>query len=140
MITEMDITVLPRKNSGKGLNPYPDVLPDEVQEKLAKRYGELFSIFHKHADKIDRVNFWGVRDGPIIRFCLTANYSPSRPSMPSLKQHRVKIILIKKGNKNAQHIKIFSNDNPRIFPEYVADGRWRGWRAKSGGCAVQSKK
>jgi endo-1,4-beta-xylanase len=61
MITEMDITVLPRK--GEGLNPYPDALPDEVQEKLAKRYGDLFSIFCKHADTIDRVNFWGVHDG-----------------------------------------------------------------------------
>jgi endo-1,4-beta-xylanase len=63
MITEMDITVLPRKGSGRELNPYPDMLPDEIQEKLAKRYGDLFSIFHKHADKIERVNFWGVYDG-----------------------------------------------------------------------------
>jgi endo-1,4-beta-xylanase len=63
MITEMDITVLPGNGSGKELNPYPDALPDEVQEKLAKRYGELFSVFHKHADTIDRVNFWGVHDG-----------------------------------------------------------------------------
>ena len=63
MITEMDITVLPRNVPQKELNPYPGALPAEVQEKLAKRYGELFSIFHKHADKIDRVNLWGVHDG-----------------------------------------------------------------------------
>ncbi|MGA2093605.1 MAG: endo-1,4-beta-xylanase [Sedimentisphaerales bacterium] len=63
MITEMDITVLPRNVPPKELNPYPGALPAEVQEKLAKRYGELFSIFHKHADKISRVNFWGVHDG-----------------------------------------------------------------------------
>ena len=44
-------------------SPYPDALPAGVQEKLANRYGELFSIFHKHADKIARVNFWGVHDG-----------------------------------------------------------------------------
>jgi endo-1,4-beta-xylanase len=61
MITEMDITVLPR--DGKELNPYPNALPDEMQEKLAKRYAELFSIFCKYADKIDRINFWGVHDG-----------------------------------------------------------------------------
>jgi endo-1,4-beta-xylanase len=61
MITEMDITVLPR--NGKELNPYPNALPDEIQEKLAKRYVELFSIFCKYADKIDRINFWGVHDG-----------------------------------------------------------------------------
>jgi len=63
MITEMDITVLPRNVPRKELNPYLDALPDGVQEKLAKRYGKLFSIFHKHADKIARVNFWGVHDG-----------------------------------------------------------------------------
>ncbi|MGD1044691.1 MAG: endo-1,4-beta-xylanase [Bacteroidota bacterium] len=63
MFTEMDITVLPKKNSGEELNPYPYALPAEMQEKLAKRYGELFSIFCKHTDKINRVSFWGVHDG-----------------------------------------------------------------------------
>ncbi len=63
MITEMDITVLPRNVPQKELNPYPDALPAEMQDKLAKRYADLFSIFHKHADKIERVNFWGVHDG-----------------------------------------------------------------------------
>jgi len=61
MITEMDITVLPR--SGNRLNPYINGLPDEMQEKLAKRYAELFTIFCKHAGRIERVNFWGVNDG-----------------------------------------------------------------------------
>jgi endo-1,4-beta-xylanase len=63
MITEMDITVLPRNVSPKELNPYPDKLPEEIQEKLAKRYGDLFAIFHKHADIIKRVNLWGLNDG-----------------------------------------------------------------------------
>ena len=61
MITEMDITVLPR--SGDELNPYPNELPKEIQEKLAKRYADLFTIFYKHSDIIDRVNFWGIHDG-----------------------------------------------------------------------------
>jgi len=34
-----------------------------MQKKLAKRYKEFFSIFHKHADKFSRVTFWGVQDG-----------------------------------------------------------------------------
>jgi endo-1,4-beta-xylanase len=34
-----------------------------MQKKLAKRYAELFSLFHKHADTISRVTFWGVHDG-----------------------------------------------------------------------------
>jgi endo-1,4-beta-xylanase len=59
----MDITVLPKNSNGKELNPYPDSLPADIQEKLSKRYGELFSIFCKHADKINRINFWGVHDG-----------------------------------------------------------------------------
>lgn len=39
-----------------------DGLPDEMQEKLADRYAELFSIFHKYKDKVARVTFWGVYD------------------------------------------------------------------------------
>ena len=57
-LTEMDITVL-RDNE----NPYPDELPDSVQQKLSERYGDLFTIFCKHADVISRINFWGIDDG-----------------------------------------------------------------------------
>ena len=75
MISEIDISVLPCYDSSKDgdikndpalqkkFNPYPNTLPAEVQEKLAERYGELFAVFHKHADKISRVTFWGVQDG-----------------------------------------------------------------------------
>jgi endo-1,4-beta-xylanase len=75
MVTEMDVSVLPSAYGYRGadiakkfelrkeLNPYPDGLPAEMQEKLAKRYAELFSVFHKHADKISRITFWGVQDG-----------------------------------------------------------------------------
>lgn len=75
MITEMDVTVLPKAGKYQGadisqkfelrkeLNPYPDGLPSEMQEKLASRYAQFFALFHKHADKISRVTFWGVDDG-----------------------------------------------------------------------------
>lgn len=75
MITELDITILPSASRNQGadiaqnfelrkeLNPYPDGLPDEKQQELAKRYGEIFALFVKHADKISRVTFWGVQDG-----------------------------------------------------------------------------
>ena len=75
MVTELDISVLPDlfANTGADIaamqemrenyNLYPDGLPDEIQQKLAKRYAELFSIFHKHSDKISRITFWGVYDG-----------------------------------------------------------------------------
>ena len=47
----------------KELDPYPSGLPADVQRRLANRYAELFRLFVKHADKLDRVTFWGVHDG-----------------------------------------------------------------------------
>ena len=44
------------------LDPYAEGLPKKVQEQLTQRYGELFEIFYKNRDKIDRVTFWGVHD------------------------------------------------------------------------------
>jgi len=73
--TELDITVLPNPWDLKGaevnqnfegspyMNPYPKALPDSMQIKLAKCYEDLFKIFIKHQDKIERVTFWGVNDG-----------------------------------------------------------------------------
>lgn len=75
-ITELDIEVLGRGSFfGANVdmrtlqatpenNPYPDGnLPDEIQQTLADRYGEIFALMLKHADNIDRVTFWGVADG-----------------------------------------------------------------------------
>lgn len=73
--TELDITVLPNPWDLKGadinqnfegsakMNPYPEKLPDSVQEKLAQRYSDIFKLFLKHKDKISRVTLWGVHDG-----------------------------------------------------------------------------
>jgi beta-xylosidase/GH35 family endo-1,4-beta-xylanase len=75
MITELDVTVLPvvnnyfgaeverRSELNEGLNPYPDGLPAELERQFTKRCAEFFSLFHRHADKISRVTFWGVHDG-----------------------------------------------------------------------------
>jgi endo-1,4-beta-xylanase len=81
MITELDVDVLPLTKQGQiigqgmsekqfqneefktFLDPYPTRLPDVIQKELANRYAELFSIFYKKRDKIDRVTFWGVHDG-----------------------------------------------------------------------------
>jgi len=74
-LTELDIDVLPAASQNQGaditmnvelqarLNPYVKGLPDSVQQALAKRYADLFAIFLKHRDVIDRVTFWGVEDG-----------------------------------------------------------------------------
>ena len=69
MITEMDVDVLPRKNGAtadlsaterEGMDPYKGGLPDEVQQKLAQRYGELFSLILKYQPT--RITIWGVTD------------------------------------------------------------------------------
>ncbi len=80
MITELDVDVLPLTKEGqiigsgmahpqfqlpefkRFLDPYRDGLPAEVQERLAARYAELFGIFHRKRDVIDRVSVWGVHD------------------------------------------------------------------------------
>jgi endo-1,4-beta-xylanase len=38
-------------------------LPADIQQQLANRYAELFEIFYRKKDKIDRVTFWGLHDG-----------------------------------------------------------------------------
>jgi endo-1,4-beta-xylanase len=75
-VTELDIDVLPRKaemwNAGAdvqlrlqgdpSMDPYKEGLPEEMQQKLAKRYADIFRLFIKHGDKIMRVTFWGDTD------------------------------------------------------------------------------
>jgi len=73
MFTELDIEVLQRNfqgadvsqrmNNAASLNPYPNGLPDSLQQRLASDYAALFALFLKHKDKIARVTFWGVNDG-----------------------------------------------------------------------------
>ncbi len=73
-ITELDVDVLPRTTKPGAdyavdtpvtpkLNPYVDRLPDTMQAALAKRYAELFKVYLKHRNSIERVTFWGVADG-----------------------------------------------------------------------------
>ncbi|MEX0770702.1 MAG: endo-1,4-beta-xylanase [Balneolaceae bacterium] len=75
MVTELDVDVLPRATDGQGadisrtagpgveLNPYPEALPDLVQQSLARRYAHLFETFLRHREVLTRVTFWGVTDG-----------------------------------------------------------------------------
>ncbi len=81
MITELDIDVLPLTKEGQiigrsmmepqfqleefktFLDPYKNGLPKSIEIELANRYKELFEIFIKNKDKIDRVTFWGIHDG-----------------------------------------------------------------------------
>ncbi len=78
MFTELDVTVLPnpwdlngaaveqnyeRFEGDEKMDPYRTGLPDSIQTKLEQRYTDIFNLFLKHKDKIDRVTFWGVSDG-----------------------------------------------------------------------------
>jgi endo-1,4-beta-xylanase len=74
-ITELDVDVLPRTTAGNSAdvsataaagassNPYTAGLPQDIQQKLAARYAELFRLFLRYRGAISRVTFWGVTDG-----------------------------------------------------------------------------
>jgi len=73
-ITELDIDVLPsvwnlptaevstRFDYTPERDPYIQGLPKNIEEKLAKRYEDIFKLYLKHRDKIDRVTLWGTAD------------------------------------------------------------------------------
>jgi endo-1,4-beta-xylanase len=75
MFTELDLNVLRNPNDVVGAdvsqrgamtpsgNPYVNGLPDSMQAKLSKGYEDLFKLFLKYKNNIDRVTFWGVNDG-----------------------------------------------------------------------------
>ena len=81
MITELDVDVLPLTSEGQiigqgmrhpqfqleefefFLDPYKEGLPAMVEQQLTERYEELFRIFYKKRDKIDRITFWGAHNG-----------------------------------------------------------------------------
>lgn len=81
MITELDVDVLPVTKEGQlignimndpqwqleefrtFLDPYSKGLPADIEKQLADRYAELFGIFYRKRDKVDRVTLWGLHDG-----------------------------------------------------------------------------
>lgn len=75
VITELDINVLPRPTGDEGadislnvemqekFNPYKDSLPKAVEQEFIRKYVDLFSVFNKYSDKIDRITLWGIQDG-----------------------------------------------------------------------------
>lgn len=75
MITELDIDVLPSRGNAAiadvsrneqadpSLDPYAGGLPSGIQEKLARRYSDLFHVFLRQRKHITRVTLWGLDDG-----------------------------------------------------------------------------
>ena len=74
MVTELDLSVLPRPDRNTGanvadvvayrneMNPYTDGLPEEASAAWNARMGEFFRLFIDNSDKITRVTTWGVTD------------------------------------------------------------------------------
>ncbi|MEO8308028.1 MAG: endo-1,4-beta-xylanase [Pseudomonadota bacterium] len=73
-ITELDVDVLPQVGAAQAdvssrsaysreIDPWPQGLPDSMQEKLADRYEELFRILLRYRRSVERVTFWGLHDG-----------------------------------------------------------------------------
>ena len=69
MVTELDIRTQTRGPRGAEITQInrqttadPDAVSAEVQQKLADKYAEIFSVLVKYKEKIHRVTFWGVYD------------------------------------------------------------------------------
>lgn len=80
VITELDISVLPFPEPEKigadislnmqlkqEFNPYADGLPKAVSDQLTEKYLQLFELFLRHSDAIERVTLWGVNDNQTWR-------------------------------------------------------------------------
>ena len=72
LITEWDISILPSPYEGanisanfkysKEMDPYREGVPDSIQQKWNKRVLDLFGLFLKYDDVVDRVTIWGLTD------------------------------------------------------------------------------
>lgn len=72
LITEWDISILPSPYEGanisanfkysKEMDPYQEGVPDSIQQKWNKRVLDMFGIFLKYNDVVDRVTIWGLTD------------------------------------------------------------------------------
>ncbi len=60
-ITELDMNMVENKDAAD--DPYKDGLPAEVAAAQAQLYAAWFTVFVEHAERIDRVSFWGPHDG-----------------------------------------------------------------------------
>lgn len=72
LITEWDISILPSPYEGANvstsfkytpeMDPYREAVPDSIQQKWNKRVLDMFKLFLKYDDVIDRVTVWGLND------------------------------------------------------------------------------
>ena len=72
LITEWDISILPSPYSGanisnnfaysREMDPYREAVPDSIQQKWNIRVLDMFGLFLKYNDVVDRVTVWGLND------------------------------------------------------------------------------
>jgi endo-1,4-beta-xylanase len=72
LITEWDISILPSPYDGanvsvsfaysKQMDPYRKRVPDSIKKKWNKHILDMFGLFLKYSDVIDRVTVWGLSD------------------------------------------------------------------------------
>jgi endo-1,4-beta-xylanase len=72
LITEWDMSILPSPYEGaeisrnfsysEKMDPYREAIPDTVQQKWNKRMLDMFGLFLKYSEVIDRVTVWGLTD------------------------------------------------------------------------------
>jgi endo-1,4-beta-xylanase len=72
LVTEWDISILPSPYEGANIaanfkysnemDPYREAVPDSVQQKWNKRMLDMFELFLKYNDVVDRVTVWGLTD------------------------------------------------------------------------------
>jgi endo-1,4-beta-xylanase len=72
LITEWDISILPNPYSGANIaanfkysqemDPYREGVPYSIQQKWNKRVLDMFQLYFKYNDVIDRVTVWGLND------------------------------------------------------------------------------
>lgn len=94
MITELDVSVLPfpteeerkslkklSQDRMKELHPFDGDLPKSASLSHEERYTDLFNLFIKYSDVLDRVTFWGISDAQSWR---NNNPVPGREDHPLL--------------------------------------------------------
>jgi len=72
LITEWDLSILPNPYSGANISvnfryspemdPYREGVPDTVQQEWNRRVLDVFGIYLKYSDIIDRFTVWGIND------------------------------------------------------------------------------
>jgi endo-1,4-beta-xylanase len=73
VVSELDIDVVTRgrwwAEGGKyrdelaTFDPYHDACPPDILQRQAEQYAQLFTLFARYADVIERVSFWNLHDG-----------------------------------------------------------------------------